>query len=62
MVMATSIIANGVSKGEKIKNLLMKIFRRLIDEFLPKLRSEIFEMFSNNECNALAMRLKMSII
>lgn len=26
MVMATSIIANGVSKGEKIKNLLMKNF------------------------------------
>ena len=57
MVMATSIIANGVSKGEKIKNLL-----RLIDEFLPKLRSEIFEIFLNSECNALAMRLKMSII
>ena len=26
MVMATSIIANGVSKGEKIKNLLIKNF------------------------------------
>lgn len=26
MVMATSIIANGVSKDEKIKNLIMKNF------------------------------------